>query len=109
MAGKELKNLHILFDHYKHRDKRTDSDCSIVEHVWLLYRNSKDDEVRSTALVWFLARIEDKKTNELARTIICWNLYRNRKTLSHKERKRFRQALRYLPRNRRKVLKRLAR
>lgn len=102
---KAVKELQKLIKQYDERDRRTESDCAVTERIWMLYRDADDKEMCREAMEWFVERIKDKKTNDLARTIICWHLYRTRKDLPKKERKLFREALRQLPRRKRELLK----
>jgi hypothetical protein len=97
--------LKELFDQYTNRKKRIESDCAVVEQVWLVYRDSPDKSVRCDACTWLLKRLEDNDTNKLARAIIYRHLYRGRHRLPKKIRKRFREVLKGIPRSKRKKLK----
>jgi hypothetical protein len=97
--------LHDLFEQYKHRDKRTDSDCTIVEQVWRFYWANQDKETGSDALSWLLGRLKDPKTNDLARAIIHQHIYLNRHVLSSGHRKQFRDSLRAMQKKKKKMFK----
>lgn len=95
-------SLNALFEQYTNRKKRVESDCAVVEKVWLEYQKlggkEKEGE-RLKALSWLLDRLEDKDTNKLVRNIICNLMYKTRKKLPKEFRKRFRSQLKKMPRN----------
>jgi len=98
------KTLFELFKHFSNKKTRTESDCAVVDAVWGVFWNSKDDAVRQEALEWLFARILDKDTNKLARISASHHVYYNRHTLTKKQKKQFRKAIKQLPKKQKKFL-----